>query len=210
MASNCECHIAASFPVFHNKGIISATLRTNADVIVTEDNIVLHGPTMGDFSMSGYAPLNTGEVLLCPGKAGVNFQWEQKTDCDDEGFKTYFIPRGKAKSYTEGTVTNSITMQSVAVYDSFSASAASGPHSMYLSSLHYDGYNFYYSGNPLYITPDDAYNSKSIPFISGIFPSGSKLYLTSFSWTYTPPNVPNVSYSFLFAYNGGGGSSGGW
>ena len=115
--------------------------------------------------------------------------------------KTYFIPRGGGKAYTEGSVTSDISMTSIGSYENFSASAASGPHTVYLLSDHYDGYDFYYNGDPIAVGPDDGYHNKAVSIFDGILPTNSALHLTSFSWSYEPPNVPSVSYSFLFSFN---------
>ena len=48
----CVCHIAAEFPILGNLGIISANLRTNTDVTVTEGGLVLYGPAFGDLSVT--------------------------------------------------------------------------------------------------------------------------------------------------------------
>lgn len=201
--STCACNVAGNFPILGGLGIISATLRTNINVSVTEGGLVLTGPTFGDLSITAYAPLGS-EALNCGGRAGGSFQWEQRVDCDTSGFLiSRFIPKGKSKCYMEGSVTNKISMNSIANYESFSASAASGPHTPYFISDHYDGYNLAYTGDPIQIYIDDQYSSKSVPIFSGIFPTGFKLYLSNFSWEYSPPNIPNVSYSFLASYDGG-------
>lgn len=204
MAENCVCHIAAAFPHVGGYGIISATLRTSTDIVLTENEMVLTGPTVGDLSITGYAPLLGSDGLDCPGRANISFNWDQRIECDETTgvFRVYLIPRGKARASTEGSVTGNILMTEDFEYMTFDASASSGPHSVYMHTTHRDGHNFYYNGDPIQVTPDDAYNDKTIDFLLPILPLGSKLYLTSFSWSYTPPNVPTVSYSFLFAYDG--------
>jgi len=197
----CECHIVGAFPHLRNRGIISATLRTNVETNIVGDNIILYGPTFGDLSITAYAPLQN-ETVPCPGRAGVSYNWDRRYDCDTSGgvMKVYMIPRGNAKAFIEGTVTNKISMEEITSYKSFSASAASGPATPYFYDIHRDGYNFTYSGDPISIYLEDAYEYKTIWFFNDILPNGSKLYLQSFSWEYTPPNVPQVSYSFLFSY----------
>lgn len=205
MAEDCVCHVAASFPHLGGYGIISATLRTGTDIVLTEGELLLLGPTVGDLSITAYAPLPGGDLLDCPGRANISFNWEQRIECDEETgvFRVYLIPRGKARASTEGSVTSDISMIEDFEYLTFDASAASGPHSVYMHTTHRDGHEFYYYGDPIQVIPDDAYNNKLIPFLTPILPATSKLYLTSFSWSYTPPDVPTVSYSFLFAYDEG-------
>jgi hypothetical protein len=202
---SCICHVAGEFPILGSLGIISANLRTNVDVVVTEGGLVLYGPAFGDLSISAYAPLSDNErnSLGCPARAGASFNWDRRYACDDTGgnIAVYFIPRGKIRSYKEGEVTGNITMTEIVRYPFFSASAGSGPATPYLIEDHVDAYNFSYSGGPIPISPSDATHEKSLSIFGGILPTGSRLYLQSFSWEYTPPNVPNVSYSFLFSYS---------
>ena len=205
--AECVCHIAAEFPILGNMGIISASLRSGTDIAIIETacgtQIALAGATRGDFSMTAYAPITGGGVLNCPGSASVSFNWETKISCEGANLKIYVIPKGSSRASVDGDTDSSISMTQIGdAYSTFNASASSGPHTPYLLSEHKDGYNFYYTGSPLSVSPDDGKQAKHISFISGsIFPPGSELYLTSFSWSYTPPNVPTVSYSFIFVYN---------
>lgn len=208
----CECHIAAEFPILGSVGVISASLRSGTDISIIETacgtQIALTGATRGDFSMTAYAPLGS-EILECPGNASVSFNWETKISCEDANLKLYVIPKGAARASIDGDTTNQISMTQIgSSYPTFNASASSGPHTPFLLSDHKDGYNFSYNGDPLTVSTNDGKYAKSIPFLQGslpggqrIFPVGSELYLTSFSWSYTPPNVPTVSYSFIFVYN---------
>jgi hypothetical protein len=208
--ADCVCHIAAEFPILRSMGIISASLRSGTDISIIEtacgDQIALTGSTRGDFSMTAYAALPGAAPLMCPGNASVSFNWETKMSCEGGDIKLYVIPKGASRASIDGDVSSQISMTQIGdSYTTFNASASSGPHTPYLLSSHKDGYKFYYSGDPLSVSPEDGRSSKSIPFISGsIFPPGAELYLTSFSWSYTPPNVPTVSYSFIFVYNEGG------
>jgi len=208
MASyDCYCNIAGEFPI-SEWGIISAALRSTTSVTVTEGGMVLSGPATGDLSITAYAPLE-GEVLECPGRAGVSFTWDQRIDCDpDTGvyMTTYFIPRGRDKAYTEGDVTDEIEMIKVIDYNVFNASASSGPHTVYYDMNHRDGYEFSYGGRPISINSDSGKEPTDINFLNEVLPGKqgstgrSSLYLANFTWEYTPPNIPIVSYSFLFSY----------
>jgi len=207
-AGDCKCDIAANFPITGNYGIISASLRTNANVIVVGPGLRLFGPSTGDLSITAYAPLDIGETLKCAATANVSFDWDQRADCDTANGQIVmrFISRGRERAAQEGEVTRQISMTHINAnnpYLSFNASASSGPHTPYILNYHYDGCDFRYRGNPLPITVGTKNNSTTIPFLSGILPVGSTLYLTSFNWSYTPPEIPTVSYSFLFSYSGG-------
>lgn len=204
----CECHIAAEFPILGNMGIISASLRSGTDISIIEtacgSQIALTGSTRGDLSITAYAPLGS-MTLNCPGNASVSFNWETRMSCKNGDIKLYVIPRGAARASVDGGVTDQISLSQIGdSYQTFNASASSGPQTPYIMSDHVDGYNFYYSGSPLSVSPDDGKKAKSVSFLQGILPSGSELYLTGFSWSYTPPNVPTVTYSFIFVYNQGG------
>ncbi|RLB84883.1 MAG: hypothetical protein DRH15_04205 [Deltaproteobacteria bacterium] len=199
--ADCVCQVAGSFPYLKDMGIITAALRTNVNVTVTNGGLVLAGPALGDLSISGYAPLNS-EVITCPGNVSVNYNWVQLYDCDTDGkFTVYFVPGGHEKAAIEGTATEQISLEKISCYRSFNASAADGPATYYLDTAHYDGYEFSYSGNPISIPKDARYNNMEISALSEILPLGSKLYLSNFSWSYTPPNIPIVNYSFLFTYD---------
>ena len=203
--SICSCNIVAEFPVLRELGIISANLRTTTEVTLTADNTPLFGTTNGDLSITAYALLSSNDDLKCPARAGVSYNWDRRQECDTSGITTRFIPRGGIKAYREGPITSYITMTDVVGYTSFSASASSGPTTPFIYNTHYDGYNFAYSGSPISVSASDSKNPKSINiFASNNIPLllGATYYLQSFSWEYTPPNVPTVTYSFLLSYDG--------
>lgn len=195
---DCSCNIAAMFPEVGGLGIISATLKANTDIIITNDEppMILYGPSIGSLSVTAYAPLDETDILTCPARAGVSYDWVRKYDCDED--EIYFISRGKDKAFREGPVTADITLTEVLEYGSWSASATGGPTTVYLMSTHFDGYEFSYTGGPFPIADRTATTS----IFDNILPIDSKLYLNNFSWEYTPPKIPMVSYSFIFVYNG--------
>jgi len=186
----CECNIAAMFPHLGGYGIISANLRSNTQIIITTERQILVGPSLGELSITGYAV--TDERFECPGRAGVSYEWIQKYDCLAD--KTYFVPSRGDKAFIEGEVSSSISITSILTSTGFSASASSGPHTVYLDSKHEDGYDFSYDGHPIAVTGRDT----SAGIIGDLLPAGTA-YLTTFSWEQTPPNIPTVSYSFIFA-----------
>lgn len=188
--AECECNIAAMFPHLGGHGIISANLRSNTQIIITSELQILIGPSLGELSITGYAA--TGEIFECPGRAGVSYEWVQKYDCLAD--KIYFVPRGGDRAYIEGEVSSSVDITSILTSTGFSASASSGPHTVYLDSRHEDGHSFSYSAGPIAVTGRDV----DLSIISSLLPNGDA-YLTTFSWEQTPPNIPTVSYSFIFA-----------
>jgi len=180
----CGCNIAGMFPGLAGEGIISANLKSSTQIIITSDNQILIGPTIGQLSITGYG----GGTYTCPGRAGVSYEWLQKYDCMSDTM--HMIPRGGDRAYTEGEV-GDISITSLVSYTGFSASAASGPHSIYLSSSHTDGYNLSYSGDPIAVTG----RSTSAGVVGSLI--NGKAYLTNFTWEQRPPNLPTASYSFL-------------
>jgi len=200
----CYCNIAAEFKELAGLGIISANLKTNTTFTLTDEGLVMHGPTTGTLSITAYSLLPA--PLECPGRAGTSFGWMQKMDCDEFGVITvYFIPNGLSQSYMEGDVTSQISMHTVATkgpYDTFEASAASGPTTPSLTLIHRDGYNLTYTGGPIQVTDRSNKDSTYVSFFGNILPVGSTLYMNNFSWTYDPPDIPRVTYSFLFKYSG--------
>jgi len=196
--ADCSCDIVANFPVLAGLGIISASLRSNTEIMLTEDGSALYGMTLGDLSMTAYAVESKENTLLeCPGRAGISFEWDQRISCDGE-IGVYFIPRGKNRAYIEGDVSDNISLPNkINSYEIFSASAGSGPTTPYFKTTHEDGWGFSYSGNPLSVGDANGEGPTSVSFFT-FLPGGSKLYLTSFSWECTPPAVPTVSYSFIF------------
>lgn len=192
--AECTCNVIASFPFLGGYGIISANLRSNSQVIITSEKTVLVGPSIGELSVTAYDEM---AKFSCPGRAGVNYEWIQKHDCLND--IVYFVPRGGDRAYIEGAV-NNITMTKILATEStgFAASAGSGPHTVYLSSSHVDGYDFGYNGKPFGVSGRDT----SIGVFSHLIPD-AELYLTSFTWEQSPPNIPNVSYSFIFAGKAG-------
>jgi len=207
--NSCTCQVAGSFSSLSGKGIISVNVRANNNFSLTDCDIVMYGPTMGDVSLSAYAPLIGGEKnsLRCPGRAGTSVEWMQKIACST-GFSVFMLPSGRNKAYMEGGVTNKIQMKvlgNCSAYDVVNASASSGPATPSLVLSHRDGYEMSYSGGPISVNAASANGPMSVGFLSGVsglLPKGAGLYLTSFSWEYNPPNIPVVNYSFIFTYTG--------
>ena len=202
----CSCNIAAEFTDLSGLGIISANFKASTNFTISDSGIAMHGPSTGDLSLTAFAPLG-GEPLSCPGRAGTSFGWTQKIDCDsvNGALIVYFIPNGLSKAYMEGDVTSQISMQTVISlqeYQTFEANASSGPTTPSLLLTHRDGHTMNYTGGPITITDDTSKDETVVSFLNGILPGGSKLFMNNFSWTHDPPDIPRVSYSFLFKYDG--------
>lgn len=201
MANICVCDIVGNFPYLKGLGIVSASLRTNREVVVNSDGLALYGPSFGDLSITAYGDYEDTTLLTCPAKAGASYSWDRRYECDTSShIIVYFIPHGRIRSYKEGEVNHLISLKPISSHLSFSASASSGPTTVFLKQDHVDAYDFAYAGDPISLVPDDAYNAKTVSFLDPLLPAGSHLYIQSFSWDYTPPQIPMLSYSFLFSY----------
>ena len=187
--AKCTCNIAGAFPGLGGQGIISANLKSNTQIIITSDKQILIGPTVGQLSITGYGD----GKYSCPGRAGVSYEWMQRYDCMNDTL--HMIPRGGDRSYIEGDV-GSISIVGLVSYTGFSASVGGGPHSVYLSSSHEDGYGFSYNGPPIAVTG----RNTSAGIVGNLI--DGEVYLTNFTWEQQPPNLPTASYSFLVVGKG--------
>jgi hypothetical protein len=194
-SGSCSCDIAANFGL-RPLGIFSANLRVGTSINITESGLVLLGPTMGSLAISAYTI--TGKDLRCPGRAGTSFEWIQKIACDPY-FRVYMLPGGRAKAYEEGDVPTRM-QPSGCDYETFSASATSGPHTPVLRYNHSDGYDLIYSGGPISVGSESGKTPTNVDFLKGILPNQSDLYLTNFSWEHNPPNIPVVNYTFTYVH----------
>jgi len=209
---SCECNLVGNFGKdLEGYGIISAVLRANTNFEIADNGTLLMGPCMGDFAITAYAPMTTSEKAryTCSGRAGISVGWTQKLSCT-LGLNVYFLPNGVSKSYIEGSVPIGTTFKwyggyEVKTYDTYEANASSGPTTPVLVFEHTDGYNLIYNGNPIVVDAtcrSHAMSYSSVKIFSDIMPKGASLYLTSFSWSHDPPNIPVVNYSFIFVYHG--------
>ena len=202
MGTGCSCSIAGMLDVGYD-GIISATLNAGTDIKVTDDGLILRGPTLGSLNISAYPfPRDTYNLMdyygvTCPSRVGVNMGWIQKYDCDADRY--YFIPVRGGIAWYEGDLPSQFTIgTNIADYESMSASAASGPASVVMQMTHFDVYGLSYTGVPI---PIDAGIPQTYDIFQGILPVEAELYMQSFSFDFTPPNQATVNYSFAFVYN---------
>jgi len=200
----CDCNIAGMFDI-ELDGIISASMNSSADIRLTSDGIVLLGPAFGTINLVAYPyspnPSSNEDRLLgveCPTRVGASINWVRRYDCDDD--KYYFIPQTGGSAWVEGDMPNNVSFElgPFSEYKSFSASASSGPATVYLDTYHRDGFNLIYTGRPIAF---QAGRPEPINILSSRLPSGIELYLQSFSLEITPPFSSQVSYSFVFVYN---------
>ncbi|MCK4975444.1 MAG: hypothetical protein KAS36_00770 [Anaerolineales bacterium] len=200
----CTCNIAGAFDIEYD-GIISASMSAGTDIKLTADEIILVGPTLGTINIQAYPyppnPATNLERTLgvrCPTKVQAQISWVRRYDCDNNIY--YFIPQRGGTASIEGETPDGISFEQGPFlgYRSFSASASSGPATVYLDTTHYDGFNLIYTGSPI---PFESGRPEPMNILASKLPAGVELYLQSFSMDITPPHNSTVSYSFAFVYN---------
>jgi hypothetical protein len=176
-------------------GLISISHRigTEASRIGGDQGALIIGATIGTVTITAYA--NKVVHIGCPGRASLNVPWIRKYDCST-GI-TYFIFSGQGQSSVSGNVGGLASPNEfINSYAVLSASASSGPASIYESAPQEDGYGLSYKGTPFTFTTSDQQTlSINIGFGYGA------MYLQSFSLQCTPGQVPISTYDFIFSRN---------
>ena len=188
MAESC-CYLVGSYEV-NVEGIISITTRSSTETTLAGDNSLVIGPTIGNVSVTAYVAggVHTG----CSARATVTIPWLRKYDCDRNIL--HFIWQGQGSSSISGPVGTAASLNTAAVsYGILNASAASGPATIYSEVQQHDGYGLTYSDGPYNF--DTAIES-SLLIDTGISSFGP-MYLTSFTYSAEPAQIPTVSYEFL-------------
>jgi hypothetical protein len=202
--ADCACSIAGLFDI-ELDGIISASMSAGTDIKLTSDEVLLFGPTLGTVNIQAYPYERNPESssartlgVTCPTKIQAQINWVRRYDCDNNIY--YFIPLRGGTASIEGDTPAGISFEQgpFVSYNSFNASAGSGPTTVILSSTHSDGFNLRYDGLPI---PFESGRPEPINILSTKLPEGVELYLQSFSMDITPPYQATVSYSFAFVYN---------
>lgn len=194
MAGNC-CYLVGNLTGLPS-GFISVEVQLSSQVFVTADGASFLGASVGQLTATAYGSEESN--LYCPGRAGVQYDWMQRYDCLND--KVHFIPAGKDKAFKEGDVTSTIGISRiVATNTMLSASASSGPHTIYMQATHSQGWGFSYFGTPLSISSRDT--SHMTTFSRFLPNSTDKLYLVSFNWQHTEPQPAIVQYSYAFSYS---------
>jgi len=198
MANGC-CKLVGNLDLPGIDGcVISLNMSSKAELIKECDDEVLVGPTVGTVSITGYAVTPTendsGVHTGCPGKAGVSISWARRYDCDTNVL--YFIPAGAGTSYIAGDVEGLATLHTSfgRAYSTISASASSGPATIYMETEQEDGYGLVYTGGPISFD-----SNNNLEFTNFMDSTGPMLYLQNFSLDMNPGEIPIASYSFTFS-----------
>lgn len=204
--AGCSCSIAGLLDPGLD-GIISATIDAGTDIKVTQDGIILIGPTIGSINISAH-PFPKGTTNLvnyfgvgCPFRAGGGMNWIQKYDCDADRY--YFIPVTGGTAWYEGDLPAQFSAgELITQYNSLNANVSSGPVTPIISTTHYDVVSLTYNGPPLAVT--SGIPQSYFSYFQDILPGdaiATEVFLQSFSFDFTPPNSATVNYSFAFVYN---------
>lgn len=198
MAEDC-CKLVGNLNLTGIDGcIISLNMSSKSELIKECGSDILTGPTVGTVNITGYAVTPTdndsGVHTGCPGKAGVSISWVRRYDCDNNIL--HFISGGAGSSYVAGDVGglaglhNSLGRK----YSTISASASSGPATIYMETEQEDGYGLIYTGGPISFNSDD-----TLEFVNFMDSTGPTLYLQNFSLDLNPGEIPIANYSFVFS-----------
>lgn len=178
------------------EGFISIEVRLGTQVFTTADGESFLGAAVGQLTATAYGSA-TGE-LPCPGRAGVQYDWMQRYDCIND--IVHFIPIGKDKAFMEGDVTSEISISNIVASNTMlSASASSGPHTIYMQATHHQGWGFSYTGVPLSVS--DRYTDHQSTYDIYLPDTIDRLYIVSFNWQHTAPQPAIVQYSYAFSYS---------
>lgn len=137
-------------------------------------------------SITAYASMSVHRG--CPGRAGVTLMWIKKYDCI--GDKIHYIFSGEGESFVSGEANAVASVNFVGAESSaISASAGSGPLSIYMNTSQTVGFGLRYSGGPFSFNTGSVKNMIDFGFGSG--------YLQSFSYECQSGQVPIASYTFV-------------
>ncbi len=203
MALDC-CNLVGNFDI-NLEGVISISSKGSTPVQLYTNgntNTITVAPSTGTVSITVYA--GTQVHNGCAGKANVTINWVTRTICDDE-FKNVYMFGGAGQSYIQGDVGNLAEFPTVIGvtnpvndYEIVDASASSGPASLYVKDMQYDGFGLIYNGNPWIINTMNKEECVKNLSTHGIGDYGECM-LQSISLTCTPGQIPTASFDFIYS-----------
>lgn len=191
MANLRCCNLVGNYPTLLD-GIISINTRTNLEVSKIDDCMII-GPTTGSVSVSAYASdrVHAG----CQVSATVSIPWIRKYDCDYD--ISYFIFSGSGMASISGDIADIAGLVKlndiVCSTPHVSASASSGPISLYQKSEQHSGAGLTYTGHPW------NFNTEVESTLDISFDDFPSMFLQSFSIQCAPGQVPTSSFEFVYS-----------
>lgn len=195
MTDNC-CKLVGNFDALSLPDGCIISINGNINTNFPQDcfDSLSEGASVGSLNISGYVGglIHTG----CHGRASVQVTWLRKYDCSINN--THFIFTGAGRSFIFGNFSNC----SISLERSFnsttklvSASAQSGPTSLYTDIEQQEGIGMSFSGGPI----DFNTNSESGCKIGNLGIGESEYYLQNFNIEFVPGSIPVANYSFAFS-----------
>jgi hypothetical protein len=150
------------------------------------------GVRIGTINISGYA--DTQPFSGCPGRAGAAVSWLRKFDCENN--EVHFIYTGQGRSFSSGGANSFVSLDTTFGDSSsiMSASAQSGPMSLYQSYTQIEGMGLSYSGPPISFNT----SSKSGCVVGNMGIGTGEYYLQNFNLEVVPGSIPVASYTFVY------------
>ena len=199
MAITC-CNLVGNFNITA-KGIISVTSQGSTQMnLITANGASAYtvSPSTGTVSIAAYASLE--RYVGCPGRAGVSIPWINRSSC----LENIYLFGGAGRSYISGEVGSYARFPSItgvpnpiSEYDVVSASAGSGPASLFEASTQKDGYGLIYTGFPWNINTLDE-NSCIINLTSYGIGEYGECMLQNLQIQCVPGQIPVVNLSFVY------------
>jgi hypothetical protein len=195
------CNLVGNFDITA-KGIISVTSQGSSQISLISaggKNAYTISPSSGTVSIAAYA--SDKRYKGCPGRANVSIPWIIRSDCE----KNVYLFGGAGRSSISGEVGDYAKFPSlpgivnpVTEYDVVSASAGSGPSSLYEDSVQKDGYGLIYKGNPWNIdTLTEA--GCTINLTSYGIGGYGECKLQNIQLQCVPGQIPVVNMSFIYS-----------
>lgn len=195
------CNLVGNFNITA-PGIISVTSQGS-----TQMNLFTAGgvsastisPSTGTVSITAYA--SQERYVGCPGRAGVSIPWIMRSNCAEN----IYLFGGAGRSYISGEVGSYARfpiipgiVNPISEYGVVSATAGSGPASLYEDSIQQDGYGLIYTGNPWNIDTTSEAGCTINLTSYGIGGYGS-CKLQNINIQCVPGQIPVVNMSFVYS-----------
>ena len=185
------CHLVGNYPTTLD-GIISISTRTNIEISKVEECTII-GPAIGSVSVSAYADdkVHSG----CAVTSSVSIPWIRKYDCDYD--ISYFIFSGAGQASIAGDVADIsklVKLNDIVCTTKYvSASASSGPMSLYQTSEQHSSSGLTYNGHPW------KFNTEVESTLDIKFDDFPSMFLQSFNLQCTPGQVPTATFEFVYS-----------